>query len=69
MDARAAIAALGVTVNPLDIVDDLTVGGGSRALRARPPRIIAGRRDAEYVAHDRHRIVGAAIFDEAESHF
>jgi len=40
-------------------VDELTVGGGSRALRAHPPGIIASRRDAEYVAHDRHRIVGA----------
>ena len=41
----------------------------SRALRARAPGIIAGRRDAEHTAHDPHRIVGAAIFDEAESHF
>ena len=48
--------------NPLDVVDELTVGGGSRALRARPLGIIASRRDAEHVAHDRHRIVGAAIF-------
>jgi hypothetical protein len=69
MDARAAIADIGVAVNPLDVVDEFTVGGGSRALRAHPPSIIASRRDAEHVAHDRHRIVGAAIFDEAESHF
>jgi len=69
MDARAAIAAIGVAVNPLDVVDELTVGGGSRALRARPPGIIAGRRDTEHVTHDRHRVVGAAIFDEAEPHF
>lgn len=69
MDARAAIAAIGVAVNPLDVVDEITIGGGSQALRARPPGIIAGRRDAEHVAHDCHRIVSAAIFDEAESHF
>ena len=69
MDARAAIAAIGLAVNPLDLVDELTIGGGSRALRARPPGIITSRRDAEHVAHDRHRIVGTAIFNEAESHF
>jgi hypothetical protein len=69
MDARAAIAAVGVAMNPLDVVDEFTVGNGPRALRARPPGIIASRRDAEHVAHDLHRIVGSAIFDEAESHF
>src|SRR6201998_4146340 len=69
MDAGAAIAAIGIAVNPLDIVDEFTGGGGSRALRARPPSIIASRRDAEHAAHDLHRIVRAAIFDEAESHF
>ena len=69
MDARAAIAAIGIAVNPLDVVDELTIGGGSLTLCARPPGIIASRRDAEHAAHDLHRIVGAAIFDEAESHF
>jgi hypothetical protein len=60
---------MSVAVDPLDGVDKLTVGGGSPALRARAPSIIAGRRDTEHVAHDRHRVVGAVIFDEAESHF
>src|SRR5689334_9103051 len=69
MDARAAIAAIGVAMNLLDVVDELTIGGGSRTLRARAPSIIAGRRDTEHVTHDRHRVVGAAIFDEAKSHF
>src|SRR6266567_1091262 len=69
MNARAAIAAIGVAMDPLDVVDEVSIGGGSLALRARSPGIIAGRRDAEHVAHDRHRIVGAAIFDKAESHF
>src|SRR5258705_10834554 len=69
MDARAAIAAIGVAVNPLDVVNELTIGGGSRALRAHPPGIIASRRDAEHVAPDRHSIFGPTIFDEAESHF
>src|SRR6202043_2251554 len=69
MDARAAIASACVAVDPLDVVDEVTIGGGSPALRARAPGIIAGRRDTEHVAQDRHRIVSAAIFDEAESHF
>src|SRR6202023_1095130 len=69
MDARAAIASAGVAMDPLDVVDEVTIGGGSPALRARAPGIIAGRRDTEHVAQDRHRIVSAAIFDEAESHF
>jgi hypothetical protein len=29
----------------------------------------AGRRDGEHIAQDRHRIVGAPIFDEVKSHF
>jgi hypothetical protein len=68
MDARAAIASAGVAMDLLDVVNDLTVGRGSPALRARAPGIIAGRRDPEHVAQDRHGVVGAAIFDEAESH-
>src|SRR6201997_482886 len=44
MDARAAIAAIGIAVNPLDVVDELTIGGGSLTLWARPPGIIASRR-------------------------
>src|ERR1700732_3137694 len=69
MDARAAIASACVAMDPLDVVDEVTIGGGSPALRTRAPGIIAGRRDTEHVAQDRHRIVSAAIFDEAESHF
>src|SRR6202007_1876584 len=68
MDARAAVAAVGVAMDPLDVVNEVTIGGGAPALRARTPGIIAGRRDTEHAAHDRHRVVGAAIFDEAESH-
>src|SRR5207302_6416778 len=45
MDARAAIATIGVAVNPPDVVDELTVSSGSRTLRARPPGIIASGRD------------------------
>jgi hypothetical protein len=69
MNARAAIASACVAVNPFDVVDEFTVGGGSLTLRPRAPGIIAGRRDPEHFAQDRHRIVGAAIFNEAESHF
>jgi hypothetical protein len=69
MDARAAIASAGIAVDPFDIVDEFPIGDGSLALRTCTPGIISGRRDAEHAAHDCHRIVGAAIFDEAESHF
>src|ERR1700736_764491 len=69
MDARAAIASAGIAMDPFDVVDEVTIGGGSSTLRARAPGIIAGRRDTEHLAKDRHRIVDAAIFDEAEPHF
>ena len=68
MNTRAAVASACVAMDPFDVVDELTIGGGSPALRARAPGVIAGRRNTENVAQDRHRIVGAAIFDEAESH-
>src|ERR1700738_5028950 len=68
MDARAAIASPRLAVAPFDVVDERTIGYGSPALRARAPGIITGRRDSEYLAQDRHRVVSAAIFDEAESH-
>src|SRR5260370_42188982 len=68
MDPRAAITPVGVAMDPLDVVSEVTIGGGSSALRARAPGIITGRRDPEHVAQDRHRVVDAAIFDEAESH-
>src|SRR6267378_1119153 len=68
MDARAAIASARLAVDPFDVVDERTIGYGSPALRARAPGIITGRRDSEYLAQDRHRVVSAAIFDEAESH-
>jgi hypothetical protein len=55
-------------MDPLDVVHELTIGGGSPALRARAPGVIASRRNTENVAHDHHRIVGVAIFDETESH-
>jgi hypothetical protein len=63
------IASAGIAVDPSDVIDEFTIGCGSQALRARAPGIKAGRRDPEYVAQDPHRIVGAAIFDEAKSHF
>src|SRR3954449_5860299 len=69
MNPRAAIASACVAVYPFDVVDEVTIGDRSTALRARAPGIIAGRRDPEHVAQDRHGIVGAAIFDETESHF
>jgi hypothetical protein len=69
MDARAAIASTGVAMDPLDVVDEFTIGGRASALRARAPGIIAGRRYFEHLAQHPHRIISAAIFDEAKSHF
>jgi len=56
MDARAAIASAGVAMDPLDVVDELAIGGGSPALRARAPSIITGRREAEHIAQNPHRV-------------
>src|SRR6202165_29101 len=58
-----------VAVDPFDVVGEPTSCAGSPALRARAPGIVASRRDTEHLAKDRHRIVDAAIFDEAEPHF
>src|ERR1700682_5031842 len=69
MDARAVLASACVAMDPLDVVDEVTIGGGSPTRRARAPGIIAGRRNTEHITHDRHRVIGAAIFDEAKSHF
>src|ERR1700674_1370260 len=68
MDARAAIASAGIAMDPPDVLDEFTIGSRSLTLRARPPGIITGRRDPEHVAQDPHRVIGTAIFDEAESH-
>src|SRR5438105_1582951 len=68
MDTRTAIASAGVAMNLRDMIKQVTIGGGSTALRARAPGIIAGRRDLERAAHDPHRVIGAVIFDEAEPH-
>src|SRR5258708_5506784 len=48
MNARAAIASVGVAMDPLDVVYKVTIGDRSPALRARAPGIIAGRRDPEH---------------------
>jgi len=69
MDAWAAIASIGVAIDPLDVADELMIGGRAPALRARAPGIITGWRYLEHVAQHPHRVVGAAIFDEAKSHF
>src|ERR1700736_4649267 len=69
MDARAAIASAGIAMDPFDVVDEVTIGGGSSTLRARAPGIIPGRRDPEHVAQERHGVGGTALFNEAESHF
>src|SRR5580700_2720973 len=68
MDTRAAIASAGVAMDPLDVVDEFSIGDRSPALRARAPGIITGRRDPEHIAQNPHRVVDTAIFDEAESH-
>src|SRR5215207_48005 len=68
MNARAAVAAMAVAMNPLDILQQLSIAHGTSAFRARPPSVVARRRDLQHAAHDPDRIVRAAIFDEAESH-
>src|SRR4029077_11804262 len=69
MDARAAVASACVAVDPFDVVDERTIGGGSPALRASAPGTRAGPPDPKHLSHERPPIVGATIFDEAESHF
>jgi hypothetical protein len=54
-------------MDPLDVVDGITVDGGAPALRARASSIIAGR-DPEHIAHDRHRALDTAISGGTESH-
>ena len=68
MNPRAAIAAMAVAIDPLDVRQQLAIGNGPRAFRTRPPSVVAGRRDLEHTAHHPYGIVGAAIFDEAEPH-
>jgi hypothetical protein len=68
MNARAAIAAMAVAMSLLDILQQTSIGHGPGAFRARPPSIVARRRDAEHAAHDLDRIVRTAILDEAEPH-
>src|SRR5579864_7913394 len=68
MNAGAAIPPAIVAVDLLDILQQFAIFSGSRTFRARAPSVIAGSRDVEHLAHDPHRIVDTAIFDEAESH-
>src|SRR5947209_7216501 len=68
MNARAAIAAMTVAMNPLDVLQQFAIGRGAGTFRPRSPSIVARDRDVEDTAHDPDRIVCAAIFDEAESH-
>src|ERR1700710_3082501 len=58
MDARAAIASACVAMDLLDVVNDLTVGRGSPALRAPTPGLISGRRGGEDVPQGRPRLTG-----------
>jgi hypothetical protein len=44
-------------MDPLDVVDEHTVGGRPLALRARALGIIAGRRYFEHLAQDPHRVI------------
>ena len=67
MNTGAAIAPAVVAMNLLDVLQEFTILSGSRALGARTPGVIAGPRDIEHVAHDPHRVVDTAIFDEAKS--
>src|SRR5206468_7666724 len=68
MNARAAIAAMAIAMNPLDAFQQRSISQGPEAFRARPPGIVARGRDAEHTAHDLDRIVRAAILDKTEPH-
>jgi hypothetical protein len=50
LESFEAARAIFSTANPLDVVDELTIDGGSLALWALPPNIIASRQDAEHAA-------------------
>src|SRR6266850_2323539 len=68
MDPWAAITLSIVAMDTPDLAQQVTIDDRALAFRARAPGVVAGRRDAEHGAHDPHRIVDAAILDEAESH-
>ena len=63
---EGSLAAHTIAVDPLDVIDELSIVGGPPALRTSAPGIIASWRDTQHVAQDRHRIVGAAIRKEEE---
>jgi hypothetical protein len=67
MNTRAAIALMVVAMDPIDVVQQGARLAADRRLFWRAPGLIARRRDLEHTTHDRHRVIGAAIFDEAES--
>jgi hypothetical protein len=57
-----------VAMDLLDIFQKFTIFSVARAFWARTPSVIAGPRNIECAAHDTHRVLVTAIFDEAESH-
>ena len=56
-------------MNPLDVIDEVTIGGGPLALAdvSAKHNSPAGE-TASAPAHDPYRVIGAVIFDEAEPH-
>ena len=65
---RATIGSLGFAIDPLDVFNEGKDWRPIASSSSGTPCIIAGRRDGEHIAQDRHRIVGAAIFNEAKSY-
>src|SRR3977135_1343372 len=59
MDTRAAVAAAGVAMDPSDVFDEVTIGGGSPALRARAPGIITGGRGPQRLRQRGGRVTRA----------
>jgi hypothetical protein len=68
MNTRAAITPAAVAMHTNDFGYQKAIDRNPAALRPRAPSVIAGRRDTKDRAHLAHRVIVAAIFDEAESH-
>src|SRR5258707_1085288 len=68
IDPRAAVTLTIVVVDAFDLGQQCAIGHRSQAFRARTPIVVTCRRHSEHRAHDSHRILLTAIFDETESH-
>src|SRR5215471_6273243 len=68
MDARRSVSFLVRCMNPPDIGQQIAIGDLARAVRPRPPRVVARRRHAQRLAHNPHRPDTLVVLDQAEPH-